>query len=312
MKPLAKITALAIALTCFVGVHADRFSFNPTMRFRIESKVASGSAIAIGSRHGINSPVCIATTNTSEDDCYWYFHEYKTGKYAIRNAQTGQYLVWDEVRSDNPIRRYLHLDYAIRSDSALWIMGKQSDGTYYFQSAKESSYCFNVRTGSYALGTYRQGGTPSAYNELFYIYKEDGSQYDQETDSNTVCGIDKDGYYWADYNMERPLAYTTNGADPILYAITNTRSGLYVNPSSYLAQTDKQPNKFFYFREAQNGVQIMVEGDQYVSAQLPTTTLANENDIAVVSGTPEKDDHVWSITYNKEATNAGYNIGVVA
>ena len=312
MKSLAKITALAIALTCIVCVHADRFSFNPTMRFRIESKVASGSAIAIGSRHGINSPVCIATTNTGEDDCYWYFHEYKTGKYAIRNAQTGQYLVWDEVRSDSPIRRYLHLDYAIRSDSALWTMGKQSDGTYYFQSAIESSYCFNVRTGSYALGTYRQGGTPSAYNELFYIYKEDGSQYDQETDSNTMCGIDKDGYYWADYDMERPLAYTTDEADPILYAITNKRSGLYVSPTSYLAQTDQEPDKLFYFREAQNGVQIMVEGEQYVSAQLPTTTSANENDIAIVSGTPKKDDHVWSITYNKEAMNAGYNIGVVA
>ncbi len=307
-----KTATLAAALVCAVCAHADRLSFNPSIKFRIEPKMVSGSAIATGSNHGVNSPVCVTTTNTGSDDCYWYFLEYKTGKYAIRNAQTSQYLVWDEVRSNSPIRRYMHLDSAVRSDSALWTIGQLGDGTYYFRNAVESSYCFDMRTDSYVLGTYDQSDTPSASNELFYIYKENGTQYDQETDSNTVCGVDKDGYYWATTELKQPVVYTTDDSDPVLYAITNVRSGLYVIDGTALTQTDQTPDRLFYFREAQGGVQIMTEGGGYVSAKLPTTTITSATDVQVVNGTPGTNDHVWNIAYSAQDTYPGYAVGVAA
>ena len=303
-----------------LGVYAtaDNLSFNPTMKFRIQSKVLANSAVALGNNHNINSPVCI--TSSTSGDCYWYFLEYKTGKYAIRNAQSGQYLVFDETRSDNPIRRYMHLDYNVNSDSALWQIGQHGDGSYYFTSVVAPSYCFNVRTNSYVLGTYNEGGSPSATNELFYLYKEDDTMYDSAVDTNSVCGIDKDGYYWTTEALERPVTYTTDDDNPILYDIINVRSGTHVNTAGTYAGSDDGfasalnmsstiPEKQFYFKEAEGGAQIMVNNGKYVSAYLGTSTSTTPNDVKVEDGSPEENDHVWSITYVNLST-PGYAIGV--
>lgn len=300
-----------ILLFVAISIGADNLSFNPTTKFRIESQVLSGSAIALGSNHGVNSPVCITGTSTTDADCYWYILEYKTGKYAIRNAKTGQYLAFDEVRSDNPVRRYMHLENSVRNDSALWTIGEHSDGVYYFQSAVAETYCFNVRTNNYVLGTYNQGGTPTAYNELFYIFKEDGTAYDATEDKNTICGIDDNGYYWTSSNIEHPVVYTTDDSNPIYYTITNVRTGLYINPANTLMQSTTLPEKRFYFKEMQDGVQIMVEGgDQYVSGELTTTTATTAYDVKIEKGTPSKDDHTWTIGYSEQYDYPGYAIGV--
>ncbi len=305
-----KAIVLIVALVCAVCAHADRFSFNPTIKFRIAPKMTTYGSIATGSNHNINTPVCLATSNTTSDDCYWYFLEYRTGQYAIRNAQTSEYLVWDEVRSESPIRRYMRLDSSVESDSALWTIGQASDGSYYFRSVAESSYCFDVRTTSYVLGTYNNSDVPTGSNELFYIYKEDGTKYDEATDSNTVCGVDADGYYWSTAEMTQPVVYTTDDSDPVLYTITNVRSGLYVIDGSALTQSEEVPDRLFYFKEAQGGAQIMIQGGGYVSGKLPTTMNTTATDVAVANGSPSTNDHVWSIAYSDQSDYPGYSIGV--
>jgi hypothetical protein len=309
MKHIRTI-ALAAALVCIVCAHADRFSFSPSIKFRIAPTMTPNGALAIGSNHSINSPACLSTSSTYDDDCYWYILEYKTGKYAIRNAKTSQYLVWDEVRSESPIRRYMHLDTSVKSDSALWTIGQTADGAYYFRNVAGESYCFDVRTNSYVLGTYSNSSTPTSSNELFYIYKEDGTEYTEATDSNTVCGVDASGYYWSTAELTQPVVYTTDDSDPVLYAITNVRSGLYVIDGTALTQTSEEPDRLFYFKEAEGGVQIMIQGGGYVSGKLPTTYTTSATDVTVSSGTPSTDDHVWSIAYSADEEYPGYSVGV--
>ncbi len=314
MMNVSKILmAIVVSLVMGLSAMADNLSFNPLTKFRIESLLAEGSAVAVGSRHGVNSPVCVAISNADEADCWWYFQEFKSGQFAIRNASTGQYLAYDDVRSDNPIRRYMHLENSVRSDSALWYITERSNGQYFFQSVVSRNHCFNVRSGSYALGTYSEGSlTPGNQNELFYIYKEDGTHYDQQLDVNNVCGIDKEGFYWTTVPVEHPVVATTDDSNPVYYYITNIRSGLYVTPDGdYLLQSSQQPAKRYYFKEADGGMQIMLEGGGYVSAELPYYTVTSPEDVQVVKGTvPGKDDHVWNIEHAYDEKVAGYAVGV--
>jgi len=305
---LTLVAVLAMSLTTF----ADTFSFDPTVKYRIEAYISYGSSVALGENHGINSPLCVATSSTTDSDCYWYIQEHKSGKYALRNAKTGQYIAWDEVRADNPIRRYIHMSDAMTGDSCLWTIGEYADGIYYFQNVAAPDYCFNVRTGSFALGAYSQGPNVSATNELFYLYKEDGSAYDPQKDYNTSCGVDADGFYWTTAILDNPVVCTTDLSDPVYYYIENVRSGLYVDPSGEaLAEVSEQPESRFYFVEATDGVQIRVEGGKYVSGLIPNAYSTTDSDVSIVSGTPASSDHIWGIKYAEDDTYPGYSIGVV-
>lgn len=311
MKAIARLILLTLLVMVAGTVKADNFSFDPTVKFRIESVRASGSAVALGVNHGVNSPVCVATSNVDEADCYWYIREYKPGMYAIRNARTGQYLAFDNVRSDNPIRRYMTLANSVGSDSVLWTIDVYNDA-YYFRSVVNESYCFNLRSGSWVLGTYAEGGIPTADNELFNLCKEDGSLYDPVADANMVCGKNADGYYWCKGTLDMPVAFSRGESNPIYYQIKNVRSGQYVSPEAALGQSTTEPTTRFYFIEAQDGVQIMVEGGKYVSGELPIVSATTDSDVRVRTGSPDTDDEVWGLTYNALEANPGYSVGVVA
>lgn len=306
-KNILRHTLTALGLVWMFVAEAQHLSFNPTTKFRIESKVSFGSAMALGSNHGINSPVCIDINRSTSNDRYWYIYEFKTGKYAFRNASTGQYLVYDGVRSNSPIRRNLSLTNNVANDSALWTIGQSPAGYYYVQSVVAPTYCFNVRTGSYALGTFNEGGTPNNNNELFSIYKEDGTPYDPQKDYNTVCGRNDDGLYWAISDLEHPFVFTTDDSDPVYYYIKNSRSTLWIEPDQFLKQSADKPSKRFYFKEAKDGVQIMIEGGGFVSAELPQSNQTSATDVQTQSGRPNANDHIWNIAYH---SNNGYSVGI--
>ncbi|MDD6783331.1 MAG: CotH kinase family protein [Prevotellaceae bacterium] len=312
MDRVSRFVLLCVAFVCPLLVWAGDFSFDPTMKFRIASCLNLNGSLALGENHGKNTPVCVTTTNTTDEDCYWYIYEYKTNKYAIRNAKSGEFIVIDDVRSETPFRRYMHLEKSVKNDSALWTIGQQSDGSFYFQSVAAPNYCFNLRTSNYALGAYREGGTPSASNEMFYLYKENGSVYNSYNDINKSCGVDDNGFYWTNVGIECPVAYTTDDSNPIYYQIKNVRSGNYLMPDSYVAQSIDVASRRFYFKEAQEGVQIFVEGNGFVSGELPNVMSTSSSDVKVESGAPGKDDHVWGISYCDDESYAGYSIGVVA
>ena len=299
---------------CACAWAGDTLSFNPMMKLRIESYSLGGGMVAPGANHGINSPVSV-TVGSPSGDCYWYVREYKVGQYAIQNAQTGEYLTWDDVRSDNPIRRYLCLTKDMRGDSSLWTVRMLDDELYTFESVASEAYRFNVRGSSNVLGTYANSGNNVAVNERFYLIKEDGLLYDPEKDYNNICGVDEQGLYWTSYGLDQPVVLTTDKNNPVYYYIRNSRSQNWVDPLCYvgdgwLSQSNLLPQKRFYFVETSGGVQIMVEGGYYVSGRMAESTNTTDYDVSVVSGVPGGNDHTWEIIWSGRSDYEGYSIGV--
>ncbi|MBR4649392.1 MAG: CotH kinase family protein [Bacteroidaceae bacterium] len=294
-----------------VQVRADGLSFNPLTKFRIVAANTAGSSAAPGMLHGVNTPVCITTSDALAADCYWYIQEYKDGQYAIRNAQTHEYMTWDEVRSDNPLRRYMTMTTVMRGDSSLWTIRDLGDDLYTFESVASETHRFNVRSGTGVLGTYASSGTNPANNERFYIVRVDGLAYDPEEDANTICGQNEEGLYWTSYPLAQPVVLTTDMSNPVCYYIKNVRSQMYVDPMEWLSQSVEKPQKRFFFVKDGSGVQIMVEGGSYVSTKLTETTATSEYDVSVFDGEPDLDDEQWAIDYDDSTDKPGYSIGVL-
>ena len=163
-------------------------SFVPGTKYRIESFYIIGSSAALGANHSVNSPLCIAVSNTQAADCFWFFDEQGGGKYAIRNASTNQYVTLDDQYTNSPqILRYIHLSNSLEGTASLWYICNtvDFDGSelFYFQSVDNSRYFFNVRTDSYALGAYSKSGIPDGTNETFNIYDEKGVKFTTNNDT---------------------------------------------------------------------------------------------------------------------------------
>ena len=220
------VLMLMVASSAMSGVVAN---ISGTTKFRIESVYFVGSSAAIGANHGINSPICMAMTDTEAADCYWYFIEQGkgTGKYAIKNASTGQYITLDDQYTNTPqILRYAHLSASVEGEASLWYICNTTgnDGTelFYFQSVGNESFFFNVRTGSYVLGGYSKSGIPYGENETFNLYDDKGRQFftsggddptDPDTDSTQVEPINGETLfvYRADGRVEAfPVTYIDN------------------------------------------------------------------------------------------------------
>ena len=173
------LVLLAVSATAAMGGVVT--SFSSTAKYRIESLYMMGSSAALGANHDVNSPLCM-TTDTGSSDCYWQFVSQGSGRYALRNVATGQYITLDDQYTNSPqILRYVHLSSSLEGDASLWYICNttDTDGTelFYFQSASNESYFFNVRTGSLALGAYSKSGIPYGLNETFNIYDDTGKQF---------------------------------------------------------------------------------------------------------------------------------------
>ena len=162
-------------------------------KYRIESLFLEGSSAALGVNHGVNSPLCVTTQDPDAADCLWYFIEQGTGtgKYALKNASTSQYITLDDQYTNSPeILRYVHLSSSIEAEASLWYICNTTadDGSelFYFQSVANGSYFFNVRNGTYALGAYSKSGIPYGLNETFNLYDEKGKQFHTSSDPDPI------------------------------------------------------------------------------------------------------------------------------
>ncbi|MBP5629553.1 MAG: CotH kinase family protein [Bacteroidaceae bacterium] len=182
-----RASVLALILMVAVVAMGDVVTgFNATTKYRIESLFFLGSSAAIGDNHSVNSPLCMTMDNAaSYPDCWWYFVEQGsgTGQYALKNASTGEYITLDDQYTNTPqILRYAHMSSYIDGEKSLWYIcnttsSEDDSEIFYFQSVYNTSFFFNVRTGSYALGAYSKSGIPYGSNETFNLYDSQGRQF---------------------------------------------------------------------------------------------------------------------------------------
>ena len=246
---LAVLVTLMSVLTAWGDIVQ---TFDSSKKYRIESVYALGSSAAVGANHGVNSPLCMATTGTQDADCYWYFISQGSGRYALRNASTNQYITLDDQYTNSPqILRYVHLSSYVEGEASLWYICNTTNDAgeelFYFQSADDESYFFNVRTGTYVLGAYSKSGIPYGLNETFNLYDEEGKQFFTDGGGDDPVEPVVDSTALEPVNDQVLHVYRTDGkveAIPMQYVATVNgqeppASGQFSIPNSQLSITTK-------------------------------------------------------------------------
>ncbi|MBQ8463576.1 MAG: CotH kinase family protein [Prevotella sp.] len=216
------LTAL-LALTASLALLANP-GFQQGKRYHIVSQQYASGCVADGSSAGQTTPLYYLTSSTSADYAYWEVNEVESGVYTIRNARTGQYVTYDGVRSDNPVRRYVSMTTARDGNRSLWTFTPQG-GYYVIRNADVTSHIWDVRAPStgtpYVVGTYANSGSGNS-NQLFAFYDEQGKAVSETVNIDTPLSsalddwqvgactpsyISDQGYYL------QPIATTAFGTD---------------------------------------------------------------------------------------------------
>ena len=196
-----KIVSLALLMLLALGMQAKP-QFQQGKKYLIMSEVFPAGCVTAGSVHGQTTPVYYLTTAESGDDCYWYFTEEEPGLYSISNAQTGEYVTYTGERSGDDIR-YVRLTTTLDEDDAyrsLWSISVFSGNYFIIRNASATSHIWDVRTGSYVVGTYES--TNVTNNQRFAFYDEGGNLVADITES--VSGYDVSSWLVADTEADSP------------------------------------------------------------------------------------------------------------
>lgn len=173
---------ISTILTVMVSANASP-EFESGKKYRIECKAHEGGAVVLGQQHGQSFQIYYDTSTSYDNDAWWYADVVSDGVYALRNAQSGQYLTHDEDLYDNNIGKYLLLTDNNEGSISQWTFENANENGYYHVKcigANNNAY-FNLRT-SLLLGCY---GKETANNGLFAFYDEEGNRI---TDNGTTSG----------------------------------------------------------------------------------------------------------------------------
>ena len=137
----------------------------------------TGGAVVPGEKAGQNTALYHTNSlSTLGKANYWYVYEAGKGRYALKNAATGQWITYDGQRTDGSyVRRYLTLTDALQGDSSLWTLKWENDGALVVRSVKMPAQLFDLRVNSWVVGTYDNSGSPAG-NQKFSLYNAAGEQ----------------------------------------------------------------------------------------------------------------------------------------
>lgn len=152
--------------------------FEQGKSYHIVCQEHAGGCVADGRLSGQTTPLYYLASATTSAETYWTVSEEQPGQYSIRNVRTGQYVTYDGVRSDNPVRRYVSMTDTRNGNQSLWTFVPQSGNSYVIQNVGQPDHVWDVRSPltstPYVVGTYsRTGGY--GVNQLFTIYDEKGN-----------------------------------------------------------------------------------------------------------------------------------------
>ena len=142
-----------------------------------------------GASFSRETPLFYIDVATQDEATWWQVEELwaNSGWFVIRNAKTGQYVIYDGVRDAN--HRYVSLADEVESFNAVWEFELQSDGVYAIRNLGETDHIWDVRVDSYMVGTYSNTGAANT-NQMFSFYDEDGKQVYERLAIDTGHGLD--------------------------------------------------------------------------------------------------------------------------
>ena len=169
---------LPLLLFLLAATHANAFiKIESGKNYRLVCMHQPGGCVVTGAAHSAVPYVYYLTSYTSVPDDGWWTVTKSGSGYTLRNAATGQYLIYKNERLQNAQGQYLakglQLADEAADDNALWTFSETAERQVIIQSVGTPGQYFNLRTdGSYLVGTYTSAGTSA--NGRYMLYNEKG------------------------------------------------------------------------------------------------------------------------------------------
>lgn len=177
---MRKLTTLFFVLLLGGAAYATpAFKKGAVYQISCRQYYAIGSIVP-GDLYGSNSPLIYKTEDQLSNAAYWKIEPTKDGHFTICNAQTGQYITYDGVY--NATQRYVSLTDSPDGSRSEWDF-EAYNGYYVIKRADNPTEVFNVRSGTYIVGTYES--TWHATNEMFLLYDQSGQKLEEKDETAT-------------------------------------------------------------------------------------------------------------------------------
>ena len=126
--------------------------------------------LGLGANHGVDAYIYYVTDGQkTAEDGYWLVTGTDQG-YTIRNQASGQLLVFTYDRQDQYYKYMTLADDSPGDYSEYWNIIAGSDGAFCVQSALDTDYYWNLRSGTNMLGTYK-GSNGNSDNERYVFHR---------------------------------------------------------------------------------------------------------------------------------------------
>ena len=132
------------------------------------SNLTTEGYLGLGTYHNVD-PYIYYVANESEitEDGWWIVTNTRSG-YTFRNQATNQLLVFTYERVDKYYKYMKLSDESLGDHSEYWNIIEGSDGAYCIRSALDTDYYWNLRGGTYMMGTY-SGSSGNGWNDMYSI-----------------------------------------------------------------------------------------------------------------------------------------------
>ena len=172
---MRKLTLLILLFSISIVASLALPKFEAGKRYHIVCQQFPNGCVADGASVGQNTPLYYLQTANQSDEAAWIIIKVWDEAYAIQNAKTGQYITYDGIRQDSPeLRRYVSMADDVTIFNSLWKLDLQDNGFYAIRSLQENDHIWDVRTGSFCVGTYSMPEGCNA-NQQFYFTDEEGN-----------------------------------------------------------------------------------------------------------------------------------------
>ncbi|MBQ3752049.1 MAG: CotH kinase family protein [Prevotella sp.] len=169
---------LLLLLAVVLSVKATgKPNLDSNKRYHIVCSYYSNGCLIDGASAAATTPLYYLETATTDESTYWLFSEEQEGMYTIQNAATGKFVTYDGQRSDagtngaTLTRRYVDMTDDANGQNSLWTFQEYSEGVYAIRNVAQTDHIWDVRIGSFVVGTYSNGGSPNV-NQRFLLIEE--------------------------------------------------------------------------------------------------------------------------------------------
>lgn len=147
-------------------------------KYRITCQRYDNGCVVLGEKHDAAAFLYYATNLETVPEDAWWVLSVKGAGFTMKNAATGQYMVYKSGKLTNDAGQYtakgIQLSNTADDNYAVWTLTETTTGMLIIENAGAPGQYFNLRTdGSYLLGTYSSASTD---NGFFQLYDEQGNQ----------------------------------------------------------------------------------------------------------------------------------------